>query len=793
MKISRDQTLTIEKSENFTQTAFTIKASREAFEILSSGLYSDKQKAIIRELSTNAYDAHVAAELDGIKDRAKRPFDVSLPSRLNPIFKIRDYGTGLSEADVFNLYTTYFGSTKQDSDDFIGALGLGSKSPFSLVSSFLVISFFNNVKTVYTAIIGEDGFPSIVKMHSEPTSEENGIEINVTVSPDEVQNFHNRAQIVYQHFNVRPNFIGSGPTFKEIKYRNQGTKWAIADYTGSSVGAIQGQICYDVSLSALDGKIPADLYSLYNQVQGMFYFFFNIGEVDIQASREALSYTPRTIAAVEKVLQNFKNELYIQVINRIEKATSYINAVYEFNRLLNYERTAVYGINLKWKKRNLSTQFSITDTFHVKRGELVKASTLGVINTQLPPVYHYDSYVAPFKRIAGTGELRNVTPITTPKQIKYDPKYPDSISCALSRTSDITFSATPYQLGAFEVVLNDGKLPLYKLREYLKKNMNDVKDYFVVDLKNEAFVENLKAQFGISTHLCTKNWEVDIDRGKTIKSVRLFTGREYKPDYYNKFNITSGFSSASDVNDLDSTKVKYYVVSKGSAYKFPDLFNIKGVDSDAKYLNNVVYCFYKLGILPDQQRIVVVSHTILEEFRTLFPKIKPLSEVLKLQWKNLKPESQVAISNYLSYNEASKESKGHKPLDLFGPETNFMSWLEKNTKNSKLKSWAKSHFDTLQQIYTVTSKQSVYTDSYYADVLPIIQHMFGKLQHNQTSDIARVSLIKNEIKSIFPMFNIVKERFTSYYWLTEFTSVVGYTDTLLDYLEWDWNNFKQGT
>ena len=40
---------------------FKIKNSRKAFQILSSGLYSNKIKAIIRELSTNALDSHRAA------------------------------------------------------------------------------------------------------------------------------------------------------------------------------------------------------------------------------------------------------------------------------------------------------------------------------------------------------------------------------------------------------------------------------------------------------------------------------------------------------------------------------------------------------------------------------------------------------------------------------------------------------------------------------------------------------------------------------------------------------------
>lgn len=54
--------------------AFTIKSTGKAFEVLSSKLYKDKIRAIVRELSCNAYDSHVAA---GCPDR---PFDVHLPS-----------------------------------------------------------------------------------------------------------------------------------------------------------------------------------------------------------------------------------------------------------------------------------------------------------------------------------------------------------------------------------------------------------------------------------------------------------------------------------------------------------------------------------------------------------------------------------------------------------------------------------------------------------------------------------------------------------------------------------------
>ena len=122
---------------------FRIRNSAKAFSILSSGLYANKIRAIIRELSCNAVDSHIAA------GKAATPFDVHLPNSLEPHFSIRDYGTGLDHEQVKNIYTTYFESTKTDSNAYIGALGLGSKSPFSYTDNFTVTAVKNGRKGIY--------------------------------------------------------------------------------------------------------------------------------------------------------------------------------------------------------------------------------------------------------------------------------------------------------------------------------------------------------------------------------------------------------------------------------------------------------------------------------------------------------------------------------------------------------------------------------------------------------------------------------------------------------------------
>ena len=148
---------------------FRIRNSAKAFNILSSGLYANKIRAIIRELSCNAVDSHVAA------GKQNTPFDIHLPTTLEPWFAIRDYGTGLNHEQVTSIYTTYFESTKTNSNDFIGALGLGSKSPFSYTDNFTVTAIKDGVKGIYSAFINGEGVPSIAKMGEEATDEPAGV------------------------------------------------------------------------------------------------------------------------------------------------------------------------------------------------------------------------------------------------------------------------------------------------------------------------------------------------------------------------------------------------------------------------------------------------------------------------------------------------------------------------------------------------------------------------------------------------------------------------------------------
>ena len=295
---------------------FRIRNSAKAFNILSSGLYANKVRAIIRELSCNAVDSHVAA------GNTDTPFDIHLPNPLEPWFSIRDYGTGLDHAQVTNIYTTYFESTKTDSNDFIGALGLGSKSPFSYTDNFTVTAIKNGRKGIYTAFINEQGIPSIALMFEEETTDPAGVEVKFSVNEkQDYEKFNQEARNVYEYFKLRPVVSGrSDFKFNDPQFEDRDIVPGIhtlkvnRTYDNPSF-AIMGNIAYPVNVPEADKTLG----SLRQLLKCGLVMEFGIGELDFQASREGLSYVPLTIDSIKKKLDVLNKQLVQHIAKKAEK------------------------------------------------------------------------------------------------------------------------------------------------------------------------------------------------------------------------------------------------------------------------------------------------------------------------------------------------------------------------------------------------------------------------------------------------------------------------------------------
>jgi len=279
---------------------FRIKATGKAFRILSDGLYSDKITAIIRELSCNAYDAHVEA---GTLDK---PFSIHLPTQFEPTFSLRDFGIGLSHNDVIQVYTTYFESTKTESNDFIGCLGLGSKSPFSYVDNFTIVSFYNGEKRTYNAFMNEDSIPSIALMATEKNKEHNGVEVSFAVGTNDFRSFYSRMPNVFRYFKIQPKLTGhTDITITPVEYGLQGDGWGIRKDNNYGARAIMGNISYPLDDMDND-KVTKDEWSI---IRSSIDIQFEIGELEVAASRENISFNKATINNIKIRLAKLVKEV----------------------------------------------------------------------------------------------------------------------------------------------------------------------------------------------------------------------------------------------------------------------------------------------------------------------------------------------------------------------------------------------------------------------------------------------------------------------------------------------------
>jgi len=288
------------------------------FNVLRNQLYTDKIGAVVREYSANAYDANVEA------GKPNTPIRITLPSPLSKVFKIRDFGRGLSEQDIQDIYCFYGESTKRQSNAFIGQLGLGSKSAFAYGDNFVINSFTGGKVRSYNAFIDPSGIGQIALLSTKDTSEENGVEIVIPVKGED-SNYFNRAVKRYlRFFKVRPDIIGMDKAeYDKIfgKPISTGSGWAFYDnLEDSRPMAVMGNIAYPIDKNALKFVNGNDADTQMNYLlNSAIVIDFGIGDLDVAASREGLQYTDRTIANIKS-----KSQAIIKVL--VDDIQKQINA-----------------------------------------------------------------------------------------------------------------------------------------------------------------------------------------------------------------------------------------------------------------------------------------------------------------------------------------------------------------------------------------------------------------------------------------------------------------------------------
>lgn len=271
---------------------FAIETNGVMIKALTSRLYSNPIGSIVRELASNALDACPTS-----------PMEISMPSALDPQFRIRDYGPGLSPQQMVEVFTRFGASTKRTTNTQIGGFGLGAKSPFAVVNSYAITSYHGGTRTSYLASITANGMPTLHQTGSAPTAE-TGLEITVPASDPSKW----REALDQIHFFEPSPLVDGDPLFQpEVVYR--GTNFFVL--RSGKPRIMVGPVSY-----------PLDQMRINHHSVPPFVLQFAIGELEVTASREEVVYSPATIALLDKRIKEATAEYRANLSTILAKCTT---------------------------------------------------------------------------------------------------------------------------------------------------------------------------------------------------------------------------------------------------------------------------------------------------------------------------------------------------------------------------------------------------------------------------------------------------------------------------------------
>jgi hypothetical protein len=307
----------IEQSAEF---SISLNDSAHVMNILRDTLYTDRILAVLREYSSNAWDAHRES------GQPDRPIKVVMPTTMDPTLTIRDFGRGLSRSDVFTIYTKYGASTKRNDDNAVGMLGIGSKSGFAYSDSFTIISHYGGTKSTYVAVLDKSEKGVINLLHEEPT-DETGVAIQIAVRPEDICEFEHKAQTFYMYFKPLPDINIKIPilptTQANLVHGAVYDSSELCGQYGNGWVAVMGCVPYNINLYKIQDVNDDTLRtpSYLRNMSGALYF--NIGDVQVSASREELKYGDDTKKAIVRKFELLIEEYVRHTLDEIAaKSTS---------------------------------------------------------------------------------------------------------------------------------------------------------------------------------------------------------------------------------------------------------------------------------------------------------------------------------------------------------------------------------------------------------------------------------------------------------------------------------------
>ena len=689
MKIT-NSSHTIERGSLGQESKFTIRANSRAFSILSSNLYTNKIAAVIRELSANAIDSHVAANTTHI------PFDVHLPNTLEPWFSVTDYGTGLTHDQVMDIYTTYFASSKTDSNDYIGALGLGSKSPFAYTSAYDVTSIHNGVMNSYVMFIGEDGSPSVAHMGSTPTTSRNGVSVKLPVKNTDFNDFLINAIDIYTWFKFKPCVTGNNSySIKEYKELMSGTGWKLYDRYGirSKASVLMGNVLY---------PIKSEHFPKYNSFLPYYFFVidFNIGELDVSASREELSYDDATINMIEIKLEHILKEILVVV----EKELSVCKTLWD---------ARLYMVEL-YKNGVTSNLFHALNNMKVSTQKFLpkwNGIVIDILSSSFADRIEIDASWFPDNKIPNISEF---------------------IKSTLYKMSD-HYGRNYFRISTHSKFI---KKDTFDITNRLKESSrNSSENLYVLDVSENDF-QIIMDKLGNPPYILSSTLAKP-ERKKIEFKGHLYTGKA--PSYYVKSE--QKWSNWGPEKYLDQSMKEFYVTIEGAT---PVKFNKSSSDDkwntvELVHFKNLINLSKQMGIIPKDTEIYGINKTNTKKIIDN-PNYTEIYDFIKTAFTKIVTDNSSTLEEIL-YNE--------KVCKIW-PNKNKFNTLK--NKNNPVGEFLKK--SEISSIKTTIDINDIFNLNGYLIADPLADNIVKTIKENVEKRIDSLKTLFNDILNQYPLLAV---------------------------------------
>lgn len=322
MKISvKEATVTSNVPQNANTMSISVDGMEHIMKLLTN-LYKDPELAVVREYFCNSIDAHVAAGTD-------KPVLVTLPTWDDPVYTVQDFGIGMSEWDIQNVYSQYGASTKRDTNDQVGAFGLGCKSAFTIANQFTVVSVKDGMKCTTLFSKAVNGTYTSNPISNVPTADGNGTIVKIPVSARPY--FFNDKATKFFRFSppgsvlvdgVQPEYALDSAQKLENPNDPDMAIFLKAKADGESY-VIMGGVPYAMSHSEIELSLERlGVNASRGFVRMPKYFRVPIGAVDLTPSREGLQFTDMTNGVIDAHISFIVNDLREIAIKELDASAT---------------------------------------------------------------------------------------------------------------------------------------------------------------------------------------------------------------------------------------------------------------------------------------------------------------------------------------------------------------------------------------------------------------------------------------------------------------------------------------